>query len=239
MESVKEEDIKNYNIFNALNLVSPELGELYLENGYNPFEEDFILNLGFIQAMLEKNRDKTPILTEDFLEKPAKEVKKNFELSLKNNNSLKDLLQNNIEDNIFDEPTKKQIKEVIIFLKNREQMLAKAISKLNLKNANPLLEYQNICAIDKKLNELLKESYLEEFKLEIAHLNFVQYCKTQAKLNEFKKEQSELKIKIEQKTIEKQQEQQKQEQIIQEEKKEKEKENKEKNPISNEQTFSF
>ncbi len=240
MQTIKEED-KNYNVFNALNLVNPELGELYLENGYNPFEEDFILNLGFIQDRLEKNRDKTPILTEDFLEKPAKEVKKHFELALKNNNILKDLLQNNIEDNIFNESIKKQVKEVIIFLKNREQMLAKAITKLGKKNANPLLEYQNICNIDKKLNELLKESYLEEFKLEVAHLNFVQYCNTKAKLNELKKEQAEIQIKTEQKQLEKQQEklieEQKQEQIAQEIKKENAK--KEKNESSNEQTLSF
>ena len=203
METIKEDDIKNYNIFNALNLVNPELGELYLKNGYNPFEEDFKLNIGYIQDLLDRNKDKTPILTEAFLEKPTKEVKKNFELALQNNNNLKELLQNNINDNIFDEDTKKQVKEIIIFLKNREQLLAKAILKLKKKFANPLLEYQNVCAIDKKLSELLKESYLEDFKLEVAHFNFVQFCKTKAKLEKIKKEQNQAKEKEEQKQIQK------------------------------------
>lgn len=197
----------DYNVYNALNLVDEQLGKDYVENGYNPFDDTFVLTNDYIQKTIENSRDDSPILTESFLERPIKEVKQTFTLALENTTKLKDLLQNNINDNIFDKNVEKQVKEVVVFLKNREKMLSKAIANLNLKNPNPLKDYQKTTAINKKLSQLLKESYYEEFKLETAHLNFVRHCQSKAKLEQLKQLQRKQKIQ-EQTTLKQQQKQQ-------------------------------
>lgn len=229
-KKLTEEEI-DYNILNALNLIHPTLGEAYISKGYNPFDEGFILETDYIEKILEENRDKTPILTEDFLEKSSKEVKEFFEKALANTKLLKEDFETQLKNgeftNVNGHNLEKQIKNTVLFLQNRQEMLKIAIEQLNNVNANSLKLFQDVTSINKKLSQLLKESYLDEFKKETAHKNFVEYCLTLERLERMKTQQRHQtksqekqaeEVKVQEKQVEKEQKQQKQ--------KEKEKEQK-------------
>lgn len=213
----------DYNVLNALNLIHPALGEAYTQKGYNPFEEGFVLESDYIEKILEENRDKTPILTEDFLETSSKEVKKYFQRSLQNTielrNDFETQLKNDEFSNYENENIEKQVKNVILFLQNREQLLKTAIEQLKDPNANSLKLYQDITSINKKLSQLLKESYLEDFKKEVVHKNFIEYCLTVKKLEKMRQEQI-----AEQKAQEQEQQKQKEQEIKQQKEQEKQEE---------------
>ena len=55
METLKtQEDIKSFDVFNALNLINENLGKAYKEKGYNPLGDEFLLDSEYVQNLLEK-----------------------------------------------------------------------------------------------------------------------------------------------------------------------------------------
>ena len=149
---------KSVDVFNALSLVSTELGQMYEKDGYNPFDDDFVLTEDYTMEVLAHKINAQDIFTEDFLQQNNKTVAKHFNTALKNNeiilNSLNEELQNT-----SDQKVKDQIKKTIVFLKNRNELLKLNIGKLKQKDANAIKMYIEMFGMDSELSELLKETY--------------------------------------------------------------------------------
>ena len=60
----------NYDVLNSLNLMSRSLGDAYLLEGYNPFDEDYVLDLENSRKLITNLKQKEGIEAEEFLEKP-------------------------------------------------------------------------------------------------------------------------------------------------------------------------
>ena len=116
------EKSKSADVFNALNLYSESLGELYEKEGYNPFEKNFVLNSEFADNILKikgKNKDISP---ESFLDSNNKNIAKNFDIALSNNTKLLDKMQNKLSQ-ITDVKVKKLVHNMLITLKFRGELL--------------------------------------------------------------------------------------------------------------------
>ena len=168
------------NIFNALNLINPALGKAYYQKGYNPFDDEFVLQNDYVQELLGKAKDKQHIKTEDFLEQGNKEIAEIFKLAQKNTEQL----QNELEV-----LNKSNLKNVIIFLKNRKELLSQAVKKLKNEKANSFLLYKDIVGIDTLYSEIVKETFFENFDKNIIIQNFLKVCKPQKKQDSHKKQE--------------------------------------------------
>ena len=158
---------KSVDVFNALSLYNEELGIKYEQEGYNPFEDGFVLTEDYAKDILEnKSKDLNSILPENFLDYGNKEVSKHFENSLSNSEKVIEALQNElIVSN--DENLKKQIKKCLVFMKNRNELLKMNIAKLKQKDINALKMYLEMYGMDSELSELMKDSFNEEANMQI------------------------------------------------------------------------
>lgn len=185
---------KSIDVYNALNLVNEELGTLYQEEGYNPFDNDFVLTEEYANDVLESKNNNKEIFTESFLEYGNKTVIKHFNNALNNNNEILNKLEDELKKT-SDENVKKQIKKAIIFLKNRSELLKHNITKLKNKDANALKMYIELFGLDSELSELLRETYNENINTIIIAQQMLEKCKLRA--TNLKKKQF-VKIKEEQ-----------------------------------------
>lgn len=160
------------NIFNALNLINPALGKAYHQKGYNPFDDEFVLKNDYVQELLSKAKDKKHIKTEEFLEKGNKEIAEIFKRAKENTEKLQTELE------ILN---KSNLKNVIIFLKNRKELLSQAIKKLKNEKANSFLLYKDIVGIDTLYSEIVKETFFEYFDKNNIIQNFLKICKPEKK----------------------------------------------------------
>ncbi len=173
------ENIKSVDVFNALNLYNEELGNSYKKDGYNPFDDDFVLTEDFTNDILEAKKTSGDIFPESFLEYGNKEVKKHFENAIINDNEILDKLNKELE-NATNEKDKKQIKKAIIFLKNRNELLKVNILKLKQKDANALKMYIEMFGLDSELSELLKDTFNEKANNQIIVQNMLNTCRFRA-----------------------------------------------------------
>lgn len=176
----------NVDVYNALNLYNEELGEQYEKEGYNPFEKDFKLTKEFVEDVLETKNNKKEVHPAPFLEFGNKTVTSHFKNAVANNTALIEKLQFQIDNKNFDMETYRQIRNVIIFLKNRNQLLKSNINKLKGKNANALQMYISLFELDKELSELLEDSFSNQFDLNAITDQFVILCAKRAKEKQLK-----------------------------------------------------
>lgn len=167
----------DYDKFNALNLQHESLGEAYLKFDWDPLGENFKLDLPYIEKYLKNARDKSEIKTPDFLNRNTREVKQAFKNALQNNITLRTELQSRYDLCEFADfkgvNIEQQVKDILFFLNCREKMLEIAIGKLKNPNINCLQAYQNIYSLNKKLSQLLEESYRKEFDKKVIIQNFL------------------------------------------------------------------
>ena len=168
----------DYDKLNALNMQHESLGQAYLKFDWDPLGENFKLDLPYIEKYLKNARDKSEIKTPQFLSRGNREVKQCFKNALENNSVLKNELQSRYDSGEFADfkgvNIELQVKDILFFLNCREKMLEIAIGKLKNPNINTLKAYQNIYALNKKLSELLEETYKKEFDKKVIIQNFLQ-----------------------------------------------------------------
>ena len=195
--STIEQNIKSVDVYNALNLYNEELGNSYKNDGYNPFDDDFVLTEEYTNDILENKKSNNEIFPESFLEFSNKTVSKHFQNAIENDNTILDNLTQELE-NTTNEKDKKQIKKAIVFLKNRNELLKVNINKLKQKDANALKMYMELFGLDNELSELLKDTFNEKANNQIIVQNMLNTCrfranrvyaKTQVKVNNVEQSQ--------------------------------------------------
>jgi len=164
------------NIFNALNLINPALGKAYQQKGYNPFDVEFVLKNDYVKSLLTKAKDKNNIKTEEFLEKGNKNIADTFNRACKNTEELITELSNHSPEN-----KTKKLKEVIVFLKNRQELLSQAIKKLKNEKENSFVLYRDIVGIDVFYSKMVKETFFENFNKDNIIEGFLKYCQVDKK----------------------------------------------------------
>ncbi len=174
-----EQSIKSVDVFNALNLYNEELGNSYKNDGYNPFDDDFILTEEYTNYILENKKLNTEVFTESFLEFSNKTVSKHFQNAIENDNTILDNLTQELE-NATNEKDKKQIKKAIVFLKNRNELLKVNITKLKQKDANAIKMYIEMFGMDNELSELLKDTFNERANNQLIVQNMLNACRFRA-----------------------------------------------------------
>lgn len=143
----------NYDVFNALNLVNEELGQSYLNTGFNPLGANFKLETDYIISSLENEKNAQEVESPDFINKGSHETKKAFNLSLQNCTKLLIELQNKLNDPNLSPEDKKKLQKLIAQIQMFIELLNIYIK--NKKDKNYLKMYQNLLAINWSLfNEL-------------------------------------------------------------------------------------
>ena len=175
----------NIEVYNTLNLISEELGRAYEETGYNPFDNGYILDNDKVIELLDNKKLIKPLTSPEFLEQGNYAVVKNFNLSLMNTEKTIAELENKLDSCEF----KDELKETIVFLKNRKELLARAIEKLKDPNASSFELYEEIYNINPLLSNLFENSYLEEVNISVLSYDLLNNAKVKAKLKALKEEQ--------------------------------------------------
>ena len=175
----------DYDKLNALNMQNKELGDAYLNMNWDPLGPGFKLDLPYIEKYLKNARHKSPMKTPDFLEKGNREVKKAFKNALENNKAILAELQNKYDLGEFGlhegVNIEAQVKDMIFFLKCREQMLQIAIGKIKVNGINTLDAYKNIYNLNKQLGALLEETYREEYNKKVLINNMILHMQQEQK----------------------------------------------------------
>ena len=170
---------KSVDVFNALNLYNEELGALYENEGYNPFEQDFKLTEDFINEVLEDKKQQGEISTEEFLEKNNKTVAKNFAKAFIKNKELINKIKAELE-NVTDENVKAKMNKMLVTLKNRGEMLRLSIQKLKQKDANALKMYKDLFGLDSELSEILKDEFNEKVNMNNMVIRMIELCNSRS-----------------------------------------------------------
>lgn len=154
----------DYNIYNALNLYSEDLGEEYLKTGKNPLGDNFILTEDFVSGALQNAKNKTEIMSPNFLEQDTSLIQKNFELSLNNASALLDAL-NGLTFEKMTTQQKKMYNQLLVSLELFIALIKLYIKKLK-KEKNLLSLYQNLLALNWNYSSTLASTFTNEFDLE-------------------------------------------------------------------------
>ena len=178
----------NIDVLNTLNLISEDLGKAYEEGGYNPFEEGYGLSEEEVTKLLDSKKLIKPLVAPKFLDQNNKAVSKNFALSLENTQKLITSLESKLDarpDYV------NELKENIIFLKNRRELLSRAIEKLKNINEDSFALYTMVYDIDPVLSPMLDKSFEEELSIDVLAYDLESNAKLKAKLKALKAQQIE------------------------------------------------
>ena len=163
----------NYDVLNTLNLMSRSLGDAYLLEGYNPFDEDYILDIENSRKLLYNLKQKEEIEMEEFLEGSNKSVLETFMLAKENTDLLLEHLSILAQN--------KKLKNVSVLLKNRSKLLDNAINKIKSGNFVVFELYKEIEGLDMEYREYLKRTYYKDFDLKVTIQNFINLINVQTK----------------------------------------------------------
>lgn len=165
----------NYEIYNALNLVCPDLGDAYKQTGFNPFESDFTLDESFIAEVITNQKNAEEVYTPEFLEQGEKAILNAFELAQENALEMIDALQNILSKGNVTPEMRARINRVISYLKMQIQLII--TYKKQLKKQEELLKwYQNIIAVNWQLSEITRYGFMGK-------LNIPACCKQALEIN--------------------------------------------------------
>ncbi len=162
---------KSVDVFNALSIADESLGKLYIEQGYNPYGENFVLTEDYASEILHNKVDASE-QSQSFLEQSNSEISKNFTTALENGTSLVTALENE-QFVTSDAKLKEQIGKTIVSLKNRSELLKLDITKLKQKDANAIKMYIELYGMDGELGELLKDTFTEKANMQALILQFM------------------------------------------------------------------
>lgn len=189
----KETDI-NYDVFNALSLHNPLLGEAYAKFKWNPLGDDFSLDLDFIEKYLENARYKPEEKFPEFLSKDPKAVFDAFTLATKRNKEMITELKKRLEKGEFanfkEANIEPQIKDILLFLEMRQKMLEISIGQLKDRKIDVTQAYKNISGINRKLSELLEEAYQKEFQKNVIIQNLIRQAQIENMMRAKQKEKT-------------------------------------------------
>lgn len=159
--AIAEQDI-NYNVYNALNLVNEELGENYVQTGFNPFEADFELDESYITEILKSQKEAEELISPQFINDGPDATLKAFEKSLNGSVVALGKLEALLKDPRIPEFKKRKIQKIIEYIKMRIQMLEIQIKKLKEKeDQNALAMYQKINALNWYYYKDFEDSFIE------------------------------------------------------------------------------
>lgn len=184
----------NYDVLNSLNLMSRSLGDAYLLEGYNPFDEDYVLDLENSRKLITNLKQKEGIEAEGFLENSDLNILENFQTAKQNAEALL------AELSIL--PQNKKVKGLKVFLKNRSKLLAAAMEKLRNGDLSAFELYREIEGLDVEYSKLLRRSYYKDFDLKVTIQNFMNLLNLQVRAPA--KMQQKAKELAQEKTVEKQ-----------------------------------
>ncbi|MBQ7885106.1 MAG: hypothetical protein IJ318_03330 [Clostridia bacterium] len=152
----------NYSVYNALNLACEDLGQQYIETGFNPFGNSFELTEDYIADALANGKNAPEIKSPDFIEKGDKATLQAFANSLTNCESLLAELEGKANSAELSPEQKAKLQKVVTYLKMRIELLKMYIEKFKSKK-NKLKLYQNLLALNYAYGEMLEDSYQEAF----------------------------------------------------------------------------
>ena len=145
-KQIQESQI-NYDVYNALNLVHEDLGNSYLNDGFNPFEEDFKISANFIIDRYINSCNRQEVNSPTFIENGAKETKIAFEKSLQNCINMLAAVDQLLTNPKVSEKQKQALKKLKLLLEFRIQLLNLYIANV-LKSKNTFQMYKNILSLD-------------------------------------------------------------------------------------------
>lgn len=165
-ETINGVSIKDINleVFNALNLYNEDLGQSYLETGFNPFNKDFVLDEQYISDVLNNEKNKKEINCPDFLEQTDSKIIKAFELSDVNTKNLIEALNKKINSSELTASQMESFKKIIVNLKMFGELNRKYKNELR-KKKNKYQMFLNMLALNWQLSEELAKSFTNEFNL--------------------------------------------------------------------------
>lgn len=165
-ETINGVSIKDINleVFNALNLYNEDLGQSYLETGFNPFNKDFVLDEQYISDVLNNEKNKKEINCPDFLEQTDSKIIKAFELSDVNTKNLIEALDKKINSSELTASQMESFKKIIVNLKMFGELNRKYKNELR-KKENKYQMFLNMLALNWQLSEELAKSFTNEFNL--------------------------------------------------------------------------
>ena len=176
----------NYDVLNSLNLMSKSLGDAYLTEGYNPFDEDYVMDFENTSKILKNIQQKENVEFEPFLEASDKDIIESFENSLENNNL--------VLAEVSQMPSSKKQKEIKVFLKNRSKLLAEAIEKLKNGDSLAFELYKELAGLDVEYSKYLKKSFYKDFDLNVVIQNFLSIINLQVQRKAPQKQQTAKKV---------------------------------------------
>lgn len=165
-ETINGVSIKDINleVFNALNLYNEDLGQSYLETGFNPFNKDFVLDEQYISDVLNNEKNKKEVNCPDFLEQTDSKIIKAFELSDVNTKNLIEALNKKINSSELTASQMESFKKIIVNLKMFGELNRKYKNELR-KKKNKYQLFLNMLALNWQLSEELAKSFTNEFNL--------------------------------------------------------------------------
>ena len=165
-ETINGVSIKDINleVFNALNLYNEDLGQSYLETGFNPFNKDFVLDEQYISDVLNNEKNKKEINCPDFLEQTDSKIIKAFELSDVNTKNLIEALNKKINSSELTASQMESFKKIIVNLKMFGELNRRYKNELR-KKKNKYQMFLNMLALNWQLSEELAKSFTNEFNL--------------------------------------------------------------------------
>lgn len=180
MEKVKFEKLTeaqiNYDVYNGLNLINEKLGECYINEGFNPFGDDFKLREEFIIERYNNSRQQKEINSPVFVSQGVKATRTALENSIKNLNNCLGIIDNMSSDYMLNEHLKKQYNKIKQFLECRIKLSGVFIDKLKT-DKNTFKMYKELLAIDYSLAEYFDESYNEQFNAQVAINAYLEFIK--------------------------------------------------------------
>lgn len=172
IERLTEEQI-DYNVLNALNLMNEELGESYIATQFNPFDEGFKLEEGFVIERYNNACIKKEILSPDFISYGVSETKKAFENSLSNLTEILAGIDEKLSEYTLEESLRKTYNKLRIYVMCRIQLTSIFLAKLKIEK-NTLKMYQDLESLDWELSEYFNDCYDENFNTRIAISAFIE-----------------------------------------------------------------
>lgn len=172
----------NFDVLNTLYLIKESLGDSYLDENFNPFGEDFVLNKNSVKHFLEVKAEKKQIKPPEFVDKSEREILNALRYGSLNAQKILQALEKT------DKPSA-QLNHIVVYLKIRLKMF-EDLMKYALNYEELVDVMQTLDALDKNYAKILKKSFEKNFDVDLAIKHFMELCKAK---------QAEIAKKVEQK----------------------------------------
>lgn len=152
----------NYNVYNALNLACEDLGQHYLETGFNPFGKNFTLDEEYITDSLLNGKNMPEIKCPEFVEQGEKACNKAFSCSLENCTTLLAEMESKANNPQLSPEDKKKLQKIIAYLRMRIELLI-IFTQKQKKSKNKFNQYKKLLALNYLFADYLEDSFSPNF----------------------------------------------------------------------------